>query len=139
MFYFSENSVFLRVTVMHSYIIKVVSYIMGWIYFAAWSVSFYPQIYINFKRKSVVGLNFDFLSLNIVGFIMYSMFNCALFFSEAIQVSFFNCFAFSNRTILLLYIYFMTLLFCYTNKAIIKNIICRTISKVNNHNKLPII
>ncbi|CAB3243385.1 unnamed protein product [Arctia plantaginis] len=86
----NENSIFLRVTVMHSYIIKVVSYIMGWIYFAAWSVSFYPQIYVNFKRKSVVGLNFDFLSLNIFGFIMYSMFNCALFFSEAIQNEYFS-------------------------------------------------
>lgn len=85
-----ENSVFLRITVMHSHIIKIVSYIMGWIYFAAWSVSFYPQIYINFKRKSVVGLNFDFLSLNIVGFIMYSMFNCALYFSPEIQEEYFS-------------------------------------------------
>ncbi|XP_075970884.1 lysosomal cystine transporter cystinosin isoform X2 [Anticarsia gemmatalis] len=85
----NENSVYLRVTVMHSHIIKVVSYIMGWIYFAAWSVSFYPQIYINFKRKSVVGLNFDFVSLNIVGFIMYSMFNCALYFSKEIQDEYF--------------------------------------------------
>ena len=25
--------------------------IIGWVYFVAWSVSFYPQIYINFKRK----------------------------------------------------------------------------------------
>ncbi|CAG4941310.1 unnamed protein product [Parnassius apollo] len=79
------SSVFLRITVMHSNTINVISYIMGWIYFAAWSVSFYPQIYINFKRKSVVGLNFDFLALNIMGFTMYSLFNCGLYFSKAIQ------------------------------------------------------
>ncbi|CAH2075528.1 unnamed protein product, partial [Iphiclides podalirius] len=79
------SSVFLRVTVMHSNTISIISYIMGWIYFAAWSVSFYPQIYINFKRKSVVGLNFDFLALNIMGFTMYSLFNCGLYFSKAIQ------------------------------------------------------
>ncbi|KAJ0179718.1 hypothetical protein K1T71_004309 [Dendrolimus kikuchii] len=83
------DTVFLRITVMHSYAINVISYIMGWIYFAAWSVSFYPQIYINFKRKSVVGLNFDFLALNIMGFTMYSLFNCGLYFSKEIQSEYF--------------------------------------------------
>lgn len=80
------KQVFLRITVMHSHIILIISEIMGWVYFIAWSVSFYPQIYTNFKRKSVVGLNFDFLALNIMGFALYSVFNCGLFFSKAIQV-----------------------------------------------------
>lgn len=84
------DTVFLRITVMHSHAIYIISYIMGWIYFIAWSVSFYPQIYINFKRKSVVGLNFDFLALNIMGFTMYSLFNCGLYFSKAIQSEYFN-------------------------------------------------
>ncbi|XP_013178047.1 PREDICTED: cystinosin homolog isoform X1 [Papilio xuthus] len=79
------STVFMRITVMHSQVISVISYIMGWIYFAAWSVSFYPQIYINYKRKSVVGLNFDFVALNIMGFTMYSLFNCGLYFSPEIQ------------------------------------------------------
>ncbi|XP_041976078.1 cystinosin homolog isoform X3 [Aricia agestis] len=83
------DSVFMRVTVMHSQAIYVISVIMGWIYFVAWSVSFYPQIYINFRRKSVVGLNFDFLALNIMGFTMYSLFNCGLYFSKAIQDEYF--------------------------------------------------
>ncbi|XP_028162345.1 cystinosin homolog isoform X3 [Ostrinia furnacalis] len=84
------DDVFLRITVMHSHAIRLISYIMGWIYFAAWSVSFYPQIYINFKRKSVVGLNFDFLALNIMGFTMYSLFNCGLYFSREIQAEYFS-------------------------------------------------
>ncbi|KAG6465125.1 hypothetical protein O3G_MSEX014947 [Manduca sexta] len=84
------DSIYLRITVMHSNAINVISYIMGWIYFAAWSVSFYPQIYINFKRKSVVGLNFDFLALNIMGFTMYSLFNCGLYFSSEIQAEYFK-------------------------------------------------
>lgn len=29
-------------------------------YFACWSFSFYPQIYENWRRKSVHGLSFDF-------------------------------------------------------------------------------
>ncbi|XP_045525167.1 cystinosin homolog isoform X2 [Pieris brassicae] len=84
------DSIFMRITVMHSKAIYVISYIMGWIYFVAWSVSFYPQIYINFKRKSVVGLNFDFLALNVMGFTMYSLFNCGLFFSKEIQTEYFS-------------------------------------------------
>lgn len=87
--YVNLDTVFLRITVMQSHAINVISYIMGWIYFAAWSVSFYPQIYINYKRKSVVGLNFDFLALNIFGFTMYSLFNCGLYFSKEIQTEYF--------------------------------------------------
>jgi hypothetical protein len=29
----------------------IFSAIIGWAYFAAWSLSFYPQVYDNFKRK----------------------------------------------------------------------------------------
>ena len=34
----------------------IASGVVGWLYFAAWSVSFYPQTVQNFVRKSVVGL-----------------------------------------------------------------------------------
>lgn len=84
------DNLFLRITVMYSNEIYVISYIMGWIYFVAWSVSFYPQIYINWNRKSVVGLNFDFVALNLVGFSLYSLFNCGLYFSPAIQAEYKN-------------------------------------------------
>jgi len=46
----------------------IISAIIGWSYFAAWSVSFYPQIYLNWRRKSVVGLSFDYNLYNIIGF-----------------------------------------------------------------------
>lgn len=62
-----------------------ISSIIGWLYFIAWSISFYPQIYTNFRRKSVIGLNFDFLALNILGFVLYSVFNVGLYFSPVIQ------------------------------------------------------
>lgn len=85
-YFFSTNQIFVRVTVANSRPLIVLSEVVGWIYFVAWSVSFYPQIYINFKRKSVVGLNFDFLALNIVGFFMYFLFNAGLFWNKYIQV-----------------------------------------------------
>ena len=34
----------------------------------------------------MVGLNFDFLSLNVVGFTLYSLYNCGLFWIESVQV-----------------------------------------------------
>ncbi|XP_028895476.1 cystinosin homolog isoform X2 [Zeugodacus cucurbitae] len=79
------HDLFVRITVANSEPIIYTSIMFGWIYFVAWSISFYPQIIINFKRKSVVGLNFDFISLNIVGFTLYSIFNCGLYWIPAIQ------------------------------------------------------
>ncbi|XP_075147877.1 lysosomal cystine transporter cystinosin isoform X2 [Haematobia irritans] len=84
------ENIYLRITVANSEAIIYTSLIFGWIYFVAWSVSFYPQIWINFKRKSVVGLNFDFIFLNIVGFTLYSVFNCGLFWVSGIQDEYFE-------------------------------------------------
>lgn len=90
---FRVTDTFIRVLVANSRDLITFSNIIGWLYFVAWSVSFYPQIYINFRRKSVIGLNFDFLSLNIVGFILYGVFNIGLYSIPQIQVRipFFHC------------------------------------------------
>ena len=58
--------------------------LVGWVYFVAWTLSFYPQIYENWRRKSVVGLNFDFLALNLVGFSIYSIYNVGLYWVKGI-------------------------------------------------------
>ncbi|CAH1395378.1 unnamed protein product [Nezara viridula] len=79
------SKAFVRVTVMRSSDLEITSVVVGWLYFIAWSISFYPQVYENWKRKSVVGLNFDFLSLNLIGFSLYSIFNCGLYWIPAIQ------------------------------------------------------
>ncbi|KRF78229.1 cystinosin isoform X2 [Drosophila virilis] len=79
------DAIFVRIVVAKSQAIIYTSVIFGWIYFVAWSISFYPQIWINYRRKSVEGLNFDFLTLNIVGFTLYSMFNCGLYFIQSLQ------------------------------------------------------
>jgi len=50
------------------------SIVFGWIYFVAWSVSFYGQLIENFRRKSVSGLNFDFEVYNLVGFTGYTIY-----------------------------------------------------------------
>ena len=43
------------------------------------------QIIENFRRRSVVGLNFDFLALNITGFVAYGVFNVGLFWIPKVQ------------------------------------------------------
>ncbi|KAF0689074.1 Aste57867_19346 [Aphanomyces stellatus] len=65
-----------------------ISSIVGWIYFACWSVSFWPQVFLNWRRQSVVGLSLDFLVYNILGFVCYAIFNCAFFWSDAVQAEY---------------------------------------------------
>ena len=48
---YSVKNAFVRFTVQHSKSLDVFSQVIGWIYFVAWSISFYPQIYENWKRK----------------------------------------------------------------------------------------
>ncbi|XP_065657908.1 cystinosin isoform X4 [Hydra vulgaris] len=79
-----------RIVVVNSLAIKFISILIGWVYFLAWSVSFYPQTYKNFKRKSVVGLNFDFVCYNMTGFLAYSFFNVGLFWVPSIQNDYFK-------------------------------------------------
>uniref|UniRef100_A0AAV1UVN5 Cystinosin n=1 Tax=Peronospora matthiolae TaxID=2874970 RepID=A0AAV1UVN5_9STRA len=67
-----------------------VSSILGWLYFFCWSVSFYPQLFVNHERQSVVGLSLDFTVLNMLGFICYSIFNVAFYYSESVQLQYMN-------------------------------------------------
>ncbi|KAL1265474.1 hypothetical protein QQF64_003501 [Cirrhinus molitorella] len=78
----------IRFLIVRSNVLFIINQIIGWIYFVAWSVSFYPQAYENWKRRSVVGLSFDFLALNLTGFIAYSVFNVGLFWVTYIQEEF---------------------------------------------------
>lgn len=48
---------------------------MGW----------YPQLIQNYLSQTVVGISFDFSIYNFIGFVCYSTFNCALFFSPYIR------------------------------------------------------
>lgn len=61
---------------------RYISSIIGYTYFLCWSVSFYPQIILNHRRKSTVGLSTDFTILNVVGFLCYSIYNAFLFWNN---------------------------------------------------------
>ncbi|BFY99872.1 hypothetical protein BsWGS_02912 [Bradybaena similaris] len=76
--------------VMHSAAINTVAAVVGWMYFAAWTLSFYPQVYTNWRRKSVVGLSFDFVVFNITGFVAYSCYNVGLFWIPSVREEYFK-------------------------------------------------
>ncbi|KHJ83353.1 PQ loop repeat protein [Oesophagostomum dentatum] len=82
-----QAGLYVEVTVLKSSLVATLVIVVGWAYFTAWSVSFYPQILLNIQRKSVIGLNFDFLVLNIVGFLAYSAYNLFMYFDRNVQVS----------------------------------------------------
>lgn len=61
---------------------SLLSFTLGWLYFICWSVSFYPQILNNYRRKSVTGLSIDYVVANFFGFLCYALFNTTMYFSE---------------------------------------------------------
>jgi len=65
--------------------VAVVSSVLGWSYFAAWSLSFYPQIWLNYTRRSVIGLSFDYQLYNLLGYTCYSIYTCCLSFNRPIR------------------------------------------------------
>ena len=76
------------------------SVIFGWIYFVAWSISFYGQVIENYRIASVSGLNFDFEIYNLVGFTTYTIYNIRGYIDDnlgtgtvQIQDIFFGCHA----------------------------------------------
>ncbi|KAI8328270.1 PQ loop repeat-domain-containing protein [Chlamydoabsidia padenii] len=65
--------------------LDILSELLGWTYFIAWSFSLYPQLYLNWRRQSVRGLSSDFLNYSIIGFLCYTIFTLAFFFNKEIQ------------------------------------------------------
>ncbi|CAD8067767.1 unnamed protein product [Paramecium sonneborni] len=60
--------------------LDVISNIIGWTYFICWSISFYGQLYENLRVKNVRGIAFEFLGLNLTGFLFLSAYSSAGYF-----------------------------------------------------------
>jgi len=61
------------------------SSIIGYTYFTAWSISFYPQLLLNFRKKNTKGLSVDFCYMNVLGFLCYAIFNVSMYYSKNLQ------------------------------------------------------
>ncbi|KAF6252889.1 hypothetical protein COO60DRAFT_1297682 [Scenedesmus sp. NREL 46B-D3] len=67
---------------------SVPSNMLGWSYFLAWSISFYPQIFENWRSKKVDGLSADYLVYSVMGYAAYAAYTSALYFSPGVQSSY---------------------------------------------------
>ncbi|XP_050382791.1 cystinosin homolog [Argentina anserina] len=70
--------------------------VLGWLTVTFWSVGFYPQVILNFLRKSVVGLSMDFVVLNLTKHSSYLIYNATLYFSSAVQKQYFEKYGFGE-------------------------------------------
>ncbi|KAI9734457.1 MAG: hypothetical protein M1818_006846 [Claussenomyces sp. TS43310] len=66
-------------------LLEVLSRICGWIYTLSWSLSFYPQPLLNWRRKATSGISVDFPFLNVLGFLAYLVSNAAFLYSPVIR------------------------------------------------------
>lgn len=64
---------------------RLLSNITGYTYFIFWCASFYPQIVMNFQRKSTDGLSIDYTVVNFIGYICYTSYTSALYWNNSIR------------------------------------------------------
>jgi cystinosin len=64
---------------------RTVSSMIGYTCFVLWSISFYPQVWNNGRRRTTHGLSADFAGLNVLGFGCYAVYNVAMFSSTEIH------------------------------------------------------
>ncbi|XP_037795045.1 cystinosin-like [Penaeus monodon] len=77
-----------RVAVIHDPILNVISDCSAGTYSIIWDISFLPQVWLNWNRKSVVGFSLDNVTLNILAYMCYSLFNVAFYAVPYIQNQF---------------------------------------------------
>ncbi|GAB1314047.1 Lysosomal cystine transporter [Madurella fahalii] len=68
--------------------LEFLSSLFGITYFVAWSVSFYPQSMLNFRRRSTSGTTVDFPLINCLGFLAYLVSNAAFYYSPLIRAQY---------------------------------------------------
>jgi cystinosin len=65
--------------------LQTISELFGWVYTLCWSLSFYPQPILNFRRRSTTGTTIDFPVINVVGFVAYFISCTAFIYSPEIR------------------------------------------------------
>ena len=64
--------------------LAILSQVIGWTYFLAWSISFYPQFWTNYKLDHIKGYSKEFGFLNLSGFLAYFLYSLWGFLDESI-------------------------------------------------------
>ncbi|XP_050942252.1 cystinosin homolog isoform X4 [Cucumis melo] len=76
---------------------EIIYGVLGWSSIICWVLASYPQVILNFRRKSVVGLSFDYLILNFTKQSSYLIYNATLFFSTTVQKQYFDKYGYDQR------------------------------------------
>ncbi|KAK8749012.1 hypothetical protein OTU49_015635, partial [Cherax quadricarinatus] len=79
---------FVQITVIRDATLQVLSDVLGWTYTIAWNISYLPQVWLNWRRKSVVGLSMDQITLSIFACICYLFFSVGLYAVPFLQEEF---------------------------------------------------
>ncbi|GMN42655.1 hypothetical protein TIFTF001_011861 [Ficus carica] len=80
----------------NSILLEIAYQVLGWTAFICWIIGVYPQVILNFRRKSVVGLNFDFVVLNLTKHTSYLIYNATLYFSSDVQQQYLDKYGFKE-------------------------------------------
>lgn len=62
--------------------------VLGWVYFTAWSSTFWPQVVLNAKRRCTSGFSHDFQVMSFVGFVAYGTFTCGGYLNSAVKAAY---------------------------------------------------
>lgn len=82
------KSIHVGPTMMNDIWTQSVSQILGWAYFVLWSLSFYPQVLHNHRRRSTDGFSVDFALLNLLGLTAYTVSNACFLFSPVVRTQY---------------------------------------------------
>ncbi len=64
---------------------RIFSSIIGYSYFIFWCASFWPQVVMNFQRKSTEGLSIDYSVVNFFGYICYTTYTCMFYWNSTVR------------------------------------------------------
>jgi cystinosin len=78
---------------------RYVSSVIGYCYVVLWSVCFYPQVLLNYRRQSTKGLSPDFAVLNWMGWAYYSAYMTGLYFNKNLQAMYQKRFSNAESTV----------------------------------------
>lgn len=56
----------------------------------AWTISFYPQVVLNYKRKCTIGLASDMLVYDLIGYIALSIYSVEMYYDEGVRRAYRN-------------------------------------------------
>ncbi|KAJ6783875.1 hypothetical protein PWT90_08831 [Aphanocladium album] len=65
--------------------VEFLSAAIGWIYTIFWTVSYYPFLISNIRRRTTEGVSIDFCLLNLLGMASYAIYNTVLALSSTVR------------------------------------------------------